>query len=146
MKKYFSLVILLFISCMMSAQPGKKPAAKKRPAQTTQPDINKMMEEAMKQENMTEEEKAEMRKAMGQATQVADEMKKAGITGSAGSNVPNIPIKQTGLLRLIPVVQTQQQLNSYFTSLFTECKKNIFLQDKILFTHGKNGSKSGFNY
>ena len=125
MKKYFSLVILLFISCMMSAQPGKKPAAKKRPAQTTQPDINKMMEEAMKQENMTEEEKAEMRKAMGQATQVADEMKKAGITGSAGSNVPKIPVKQTGLLRLIPVVQTQQQLNSYFTSLFTECKKNI---------------------
>ena len=56
-----------------------------------------------------------------QATQVADEMRKAGITGSGGSNVPNIPIKQTGLLRLILVVQTQQQLNS----LFTDCKKNI---------------------
>lgn len=122
MKKCTLIFISLFLMCAAFAQPVKKPPAKqKAPPQS---ELNKAMEDAMK--GISEEEKAEMRKMMKQATQTADEAKKAGITGiNIGNGLPNFPVKQTGLLRQIPVVQTQQQLDSYFGSLFTECKKNI---------------------
>lgn len=122
MKKYLLAFVLLLVMTVALAQPGK--TTKQKEKSPTQSELNKAMEDEMK--GMSEEEKAEMRKMMKQATQTADEMKKAGITGiNIGNELPKIPVKQTGLLRQIPVVQTQQQLNSYFGSLFTECKKNI---------------------
>ncbi len=57
------LVISTFITMHLPAQPGKKPASAKQPA-TSQPDMNKMLEEAMKAEGMSKEEQEEMKKMM----------------------------------------------------------------------------------
>lgn len=60
MKRIFIIVAIFFNASFIVAQPTKKPAQQKQPA--SQPDMNKMMEEAMK--DMSPEEKAEMKKMM----------------------------------------------------------------------------------
>ena len=63
MRQYFLLTIILISSTTSIAQPTKKPAQQKPAA--SQPDMNKMLEEAMKAEGMSKEEQAEMKKMMG---------------------------------------------------------------------------------
>jgi len=121
MRLYFLISILSFYCLVCFSQPEKKPAKKQAPS--TQAQIDKAMEEAMK--GMSEEEKAEMKKMMGAAMKTADEMKNSGVKGNSSNSIPKIPIKQTLLLQQIPLLQTQQQLNAYYLKLFTECKKNI---------------------
>ena len=60
MKKYL-LMALLFGTITVAAQPNKKPAQKPT---TSQPDMNKLLEEAMKNEGMSKEEQEEMKKLM----------------------------------------------------------------------------------
>ncbi|MBI5371639.1 MAG: hypothetical protein HZA79_06405 [Sphingobacteriales bacterium] len=61
MKKLgFLLFCLLLAGLVTEAQPGKKP--KNQPA--AQPDMNKLLEEAMKTEGMSKEEQEEMKKMM----------------------------------------------------------------------------------
>src|SRR4030095_9586994 len=121
MRLYCLISIFSFCCLVCFSQTEKKPV--KKQASSTQSQIDKAMEEAMK--GMSEEEKAEMKKMMGAAMKTADEMKNAGVKGNSSSSIPKIPIKQTLLLQQIPLLQTQQQLNAYYLKLFTECKKNI---------------------
>lgn len=62
-KKIGFLAISTCITVHSPAQPGKKPASSKQPA-TSQPDMNKMLEDAMKAEGMSKEEQEEMKKMM----------------------------------------------------------------------------------
>jgi len=61
MKKILFAVLLLLNVGVLSAQSGKKPGEK---PPTSEPDMNKLLEEAMNNEKMSEEEKEEMRKYM----------------------------------------------------------------------------------
>lgn len=63
MRKPLLILVLLLQAAVgfVSAQPNKKPAQKPT---TTQPDMNKLMEEAMKAEGMSKEEQEEMKKMM----------------------------------------------------------------------------------
>jgi Flp pilus assembly protein TadD len=63
MKKYSFFLISLLICFAAFSQPGKKPVGQKQPS-SAQPDMNKMLEEAMKQEGLSKEEQEEMRKMM----------------------------------------------------------------------------------
>ncbi len=61
MKKLLLIPALLFVSSIVFAQPDKKPASK---PPTSQPDMNKLLEDAMKAEGMSKEEQEEMKKLM----------------------------------------------------------------------------------
>lgn len=58
--KIYLIPVLLFVSVISYSQ---KPAQQKKPP-SSQPDMNKMLEEAMKAEGMSKEEQAEMKKMM----------------------------------------------------------------------------------
>lgn len=65
--KQMKIIFILIISVMAivnfaRAQGGKKPAPKKQPS--SQPDINKMMEDAMNKEGMSKEEQEQTKKMM----------------------------------------------------------------------------------
>ncbi|HSN61581.1 MAG TPA: tetratricopeptide repeat protein, partial [Ferruginibacter sp.] len=121
-KKLIIIGLFIFLGGILYAQP--KPKQKEKVP--TQKEIEKMMEDAMKAEGMSKEEMVEMKKAMKEATGAVAEMKKAGINVyKSSTDVLKIPVKQTGLLQQIPIVQTQQQLDSYFSLLLAECKKNM---------------------
>jgi tetratricopeptide (TPR) repeat protein len=65
MKNLLGTILILVLSVLVSvAQPATKPKQKPAATNTSQPDINKMMEEAMKGENMSPEEKEQMKKMM----------------------------------------------------------------------------------
>ena len=116
MKKYLLTLAILFTVTLVFAQPGKKPV-QKQPAQS---EMDKAMEEAMK--DMSPEEKKMMQEAM----QTAKVMQQKGMTGNITSgNVPKIPKKQTLLLSRMPNLTSQQQYNAYLVTLLAECKKNI---------------------
>jgi len=59
-KTLFILTCLMHVCFFVLAQPDKKPA----PKPTNQPDMNKMLEEAMKAEGMSKEEQEEMKEMM----------------------------------------------------------------------------------
>lgn len=59
-KAILLLLVLTQAAIFIAAQPDKKPA----PKPTNQPDMNKMLEEAMKAEGMSKEEQEEMKKMM----------------------------------------------------------------------------------
>ncbi len=119
-KKLVIIVLLVLMGGLLFAQPKPK---QKNPSQK---EVEKMMEDAMKAEGMSKQQVAEMRDAMKKISDRDSEIKKAGVKGfTVGTNVLKIPVKQTGLLQQIPVVQTQLQLNNYFSVLLAECKKNI---------------------
>ncbi len=59
--KIYLISALLFVSAVAYSQPVKKPVPQKEPT-TSQPDMNKLMEEAMK--GMSKEEQEEMKKLM----------------------------------------------------------------------------------
>lgn len=63
MKKYFSLVILSFISCIVFAQAGKKPVQKEKPP--TQKEMQDMMKEMQKELNSMSPEDKKMMDSMG---------------------------------------------------------------------------------
>lgn len=115
--------ILLTITCVLTivivlAQP--KPKQKQPP----QSEMDKAMEDAMK--GMSEEEKKEIRKMMGEATKTAEVMQAKGMTGNiATGNIIKIPSRKVALLKTIPLLSTATQYNAYLAQLLTSCKKNI---------------------
>ncbi|MFL5811160.1 MAG: tetratricopeptide repeat protein, partial [Flavisolibacter sp.] len=118
MKKYLLAITLFLMTAIVIAQPGKKTVTKEKP--TTQSEIDKMMEDAMK--DMSPEEKKQMQEGM----QLAKQMQQKGMTGDAStSNVPKIPKKQITLLTRMPNLVSQQLYNAYLTTILAECKKHV---------------------
>jgi hypothetical protein len=123
MKKHFLYIILLMISTHLFAQPVKKPVKKEKA--TSQKEIDKMIEDAMKAEGISKEEIEEAKKGMQQALDAQEELKKAGIKIGTPAAAIKIPAKQTKLLLNIPLLSTTQQYNVYVNNLLIEAKKNI---------------------
>src|SRR4051794_1736370 len=118
MKKYLLAITLFLMTAIVIAQPGKKTVTKEK--STTQSEIDKMMEDAMK--DMSPEEKKQMQEGM----QLAKQMQQKGMTGDAStSNVPKIPKKQITLLTHMPSLVSQQLYNAYLTTILVECKKHV---------------------
>ncbi|MEO5948231.1 MAG: hypothetical protein ABIP79_15545 [Chitinophagaceae bacterium] len=116
--------ILLTITCVLTIQLIVLAQPKPKPKQPTQSEMDKAMEDAMK--GMSEEEKAEMRKMMKEATKTAKVIQSNGITGNIGTgNIIKIPSKKVALLQTIPLLSTATQYNAYLAQLLTSCKKNI---------------------
>ncbi len=117
-KKLVTIGLFVMLGSMSFAQSKQK--------QPSQKEVEKMMEDAMKAEGMSKEKVAEMKNAMKQIDKRNTEIKVAGVkVFNVGRDELKIPVKQIGLLKQIPVVQTQLQLNNYFSLLLVECKKNI---------------------
>ncbi|MFZ4770169.1 MAG: tetratricopeptide repeat protein [Ferruginibacter sp.] len=117
-KKLVTIGLFVMLVSMSFAQSKQK--------QPSQKEVEKMMEDAMKAEGMIKEQVAEMQNAMKQIDKRNAEIKEAGVkVFNVGRDELKIPVKQIGLLKQIPVVQTQLQLNNYFSLLLVECKKNI---------------------
>jgi tetratricopeptide (TPR) repeat protein len=80
----------------------------------------KQMEAAMKDMD------PETRKMISDAQKTVGELQKAGITGNQlSTNVPPIPVKHTKLLAAMPSIGSQQQYDSYLSSLLADCKLHI---------------------
>src|SRR5688572_5234913 len=107
--------IALALPVLIKAQPAKKVAAKQKTAVPS--DINKMMEEAMK--DLSPEEKKQVQEGM----KMVEAMQKKGNIPTAYSL--KIPRKQTIRLNKIPILRSQQQYNDYVQMLLADCKKNI---------------------
>lgn len=113
MKKIIlSLALILFIGLDLSAQTKPKP----KPAQTTQPDINKLLEDAMKAEGMTKEEIEETKKMMNAGNKLATE---TGFTGQIPgvTEIPVICSRQTKILNSMAVLASKEQYNVYLNAL-----------------------------
>lgn len=123
MKMIARFALLGYTLLLGATTLAQKPATKK-PA-STQTDVQKMMEQYMNQEGMSEEEKKEMRKMLGESQEMGKQMEKAGITPPAESAPLKIPAKQVKLLTGIPNLANGQQYNTYLNSLMTEAKKKI---------------------
>lgn len=116
MYRLFIVVSLLSISLTNVAQ---QPAP-------SQSEINKMIEEAMKQQGMTEAQKTEMRKSMEQANELLKQIPEMNSMGNIGApELPVIPPKQTATLSKIPVINSETELTKYTAGLLGDCKKNI---------------------
>lgn len=99
--KILPFVTLLFLSITSFSQPGKKPASQKTPSQA---DINKMMEDAMK--DLTPEQKKMMQDMMNSKMQVP-----------SNNNGRLVPEKQTVLLSKIPKLSSETEYNAFITKL-----------------------------
>jgi tetratricopeptide (TPR) repeat protein len=129
MKKYF---FLLFFSCItVFAFSQEKPKPAKQPAKTTttkqssQVNMDKMLEDAMKDQGMSKEELEEMKKTMSQMKPLIDEMKQASNGSASNEILLKIPVKQIKILSSIPNLSYESQLNAYEKNLLEEAKKNI---------------------
>jgi len=121
MKNLLLLTLFFFVLGAISAQPKPKPKSKQNAGQSQ---IDRAMEEAMK--DMSEEEKKETRKMMGEATKMAEAMQANRMTGNIGSpGLLKIPPKEVVLLKTIPVLSSATQYNTYLTNLLAVCKNNI---------------------
>ena len=121
MKKYI-VVLLLTIACCgkLWSQPNKKPA--KQPATGSQPDMNKMLEEAMKNEGMSKEEQEEMMKLMkGVMPGLADPSVKVAYYPEFTSNKALVPARDparaTALQRK---ALTQPEIAAYANNLYAK--------------------------
>ena len=102
MKKYLVFIGLMIFACQISfAQP--KPKQKEKAP--TQKDMDKMMEEAMK--DMSPEEKAEMKKMMGGIMPTLMEKNAKGADyAEFNSNKQLLPKKNTLKINAIPKTKT----------------------------------------
>lgn len=91
MKKATLILFCLTLAAIFTAaQPGKKPA----PKPTNQPDMNKLLEEAMKNEGMSKEEMEQMKKMMKDVMPALNEVNaKTADYPEFSSNKGLIPVK-----------------------------------------------------
>lgn len=121
MIKIFILVIsMMSIINFSIAQGGKKPAPKPAPSNN----INKMIEQQMKQQGMSQKEIDEAMQMMQQGKQMAQQNNK-NMPMSGNTDLPPFPAKQTALLAKIPVIKTDAEFNTYMNGMLADCKKNI---------------------
>ncbi len=113
-KTIWSLMLLLCLGFDLIAQTKPKP--KPKPAQSTQSDINKLLEDAMKAEGMSKEQIEEAKRMMNTGDQLA---KETGFTGQipGSSEIPVLSPKQTKILNNLPVLVSKEQYNDYLNKL-----------------------------
>lgn len=109
MKSSTLLFVLSIISVCTFSQQGKKPEQQKIPSQA---EINKMMEDAMK--DIPADQKAMMQEMMNNNKP----------TPGAGSN-KLIPDKQTELLAKIPKITSEAQYTGFIIKMQQQAEKNI---------------------
>ncbi len=116
MKKYFATLAVLFVSVIIFAQPGKKPA-QKQPAQS---EMDKAMEEAMK--DMSPEEKAEMKKIMGNVMpDLMGQNSKMADYPEFTSNKQLVPKKDMTRINAIPKKKlSQADMSPYAGNLYNK--------------------------
>lgn len=110
MKKTIFLLALMIFYCSAFSQSGKKPVQKQPSA--TQPDLNTMLEDAMK--DLSPEQKQMMQ----------DVMKNNKLTQGTGSN-KLIPAKQTEILAKIPKLTNETQYHEFIKKMQLQAEKNI---------------------
>ena len=120
MRQYFLLTIILISSTTSIAQPTKKPAQQKPAA--SQPDMNKMLEEAMKAEGMSKEEQAEMKKMMGDV--MPDLMQKNSTMAYYPEFTDNhqlVPKREIVKINSVPKKKLSQiDISGYATNLYNK--------------------------
>jgi hypothetical protein len=123
MKKYLLALLLFTYFNLLYAQPAKKNTKKEKA--TTQKNVDKMMEDAMKAAGMSKAEIEEAKIAMQQGIHAQEVIKQSGVQLSTDGSDIKIPVKQTKLLLKIPSLSTAQQYATYINSLLLEAKTNI---------------------
>jgi tetratricopeptide (TPR) repeat protein len=109
MKTSILLLIIIISSVCTFSQPGKKPEQQKPPSQS---EINKMMEDAMK--DLKPEEKA-----------MLQEMMKNNTPMSGAASTKLIPDKQTALLARISKLTSEAQYKAFILKLQQQAEKSI---------------------
>lgn len=116
MRKYILTLSVLFAAAIVFAQPGKK-SVQKQPAQS---EMDKAMEEAMK--GMSEEEKAEMRKMMGNVIPaLMEQNSKMADYPEFTSNKQLVPKKDMARINAIPKKKLlQPDMGTYAANLYNK--------------------------
>lgn len=120
MKHYLFLVAILVSANSLFAQPTKKPVQQKQP--TSQPDMNKMMEEAMKNEGMSKEEQEEMKKMMKDIMPVlTDKSARMASYPDFTTNKELVPKRDAVRIASISKKKiTQTDISSYASNLYSK--------------------------
>lgn len=131
MKKILLYIILLISIGQLSAQPGKK-TAEKPPA--TEPDLNKLLEEAMNNEKMSEEEKEEMRKNMKNLKPVLEEHnKKTADYPEFNTNKELIPRKDPNrIIAMAKKALAKTEIAGYANGLYSKMMAKINPEEMAL--------------
>lgn len=118
MKKYLLLVVLLLSATIAFAQPAKKPKQTTPPA--AMPNMDKMMQEAMK--GMSKEEQEEMKKMMGSAMSKLTQSNNMPVNyPDFSSNSELVPKKNAVRIASIPMKKlAQTDMAGYTTNLFNK--------------------------
>ena len=119
MKKAILLLLVLTQAVLfIAAQPDKKPA----PKPTNQPDMNKMLEEAMKSEGMSKEEMEEMKKMMKEVMPALNEVNaKTADYPEFTNNRQLIPKKDPAkIAAFAKKVLTQPEIGAYANGLYAK--------------------------
>ncbi|MBP6590208.1 MAG: hypothetical protein KA229_08890 [Chitinophagaceae bacterium] len=119
MKKAILLLLALTQAVFfIAAQPDKKPA----PKPTNQPDMNKMLEEAMKSEGMSKEEMEEMKKMMKEVMPALNEVNaKTADYPEFTNNRQLIPKKDPAkIAAFAKKVLTQPEIGAYANGLYAK--------------------------
>ena len=117
-KAILLLLVLTQAAIFIAAQPDKKPA----PKPTNQPDMNKMLEEAMKAEGMSKEEMEEMKKMMKDVMPaLSDVNSKTADYPEFTSNRELIPKKDPAMIAAFSKkALTKAEVSGYANGLFTK--------------------------
>lgn len=121
MKHYFLLLLLAAPLLYLQAQPDKKPA-KPATSSSPQPDMNKMLEEAMKAEGMSKEEMEQMKKYMQNIMPGMNEMNaKTADYPEFSNNSQLIPKKDAARMsNMSKKALAKTEVGSYANNLFTK--------------------------
>lgn len=117
MKVFFLMACILF-SLASFSQPNKK-TSQQQPS--SQPDINKMIEDAMKNENMSEADKEQMRKMMQNMMPAMNNVNsKTADYPEFSNNIQLIPKKDPVRIAIAKKILTKTDAGAYANNLFTK--------------------------
>jgi tetratricopeptide (TPR) repeat protein len=134
MKKLLLIIFLSATSAILYAQQGKKATD---PKPTSQPDMNKLLEDAMKEEGMSKEEQEEMKKLMKDVMPaLAEQNAKTADYPEFTSNKQLVPKKDaTRIASILKKTLTQADMAAYAANLHNKIllrgkqeEKNIIKQ------------------
>lgn len=117
-----SLLFLLFqcITVITLAQN------KSKTNQSSQADVDKMMEQALKGQGLSKEEMDEMKKGMEEAKKAMASMQSSGIDpANAAPPSIKIPARRQALLSQVPKLASKEQYLTYVKQLQADCKAKL---------------------
>ena len=118
MKNFISILIFLLIAGIAIAQPAKKTAKQT----SSQPDMNKLLEDAMKAEGMSKEEQEEMKKMMkGVMPALTEQNATTATYPEFASNKKLLPARNTAKINAIPKKRiSKAEISEYARTLLNK--------------------------